>query len=209
MTQVLSWSRSQLAYQMNGRSMPQSVIKAAADSVSNEARATIRVLSDRLQSGVLSLDEWYGGMQEATKLLHASETALARGGWDNMRPSDWERASGKVLEQWEGVEGKFPGLRSFAEDIEKGRYGQNAEMTGLNQRAQMYSDAGHASYENERTFLHEENGFATATRIRGDADSCPTCLEEDGVDRPINEVVEIGNSECGSKCRCVIIYSRD
>lgn len=209
MTQFASWDRSKLAYVLDGRGVPQIGVKASAEAVVAEARAQIRVLTDRLQGGQISLSEWYEQMQAATKAMHGAEIALARGGWDNMRPSDWERASQSVLNQWEGVEGKFPGLRSFAEDAARGRYGQGLESGAMNVRAQMYAEAGRAAYENERTAVHQESGYRYATRLAGAVDHCPTCQAENDVKREIDEVVEIGDSECGPNCHCVLIYSRD
>jgi hypothetical protein len=209
MTKVIIWNRVDLSYLMNGRPLPQVLVKAAADMACGEIRGRIRVLSDRLQGGAITLDEWYAAMQENTKFLHAAEIALARGGWGEMRERDWQRASEKALEQWEGVPGKFPGLRAFAEDISKGRYGSDVSRPSFNIRAQMYADAGHGTYENERTMIHQESGYNYATRVAGAVDHCPTCLAEDDKKRPIEDVVEIGASECGSRCRCAIIYSRD
>jgi hypothetical protein len=181
-------------------------VNGASDAVAREANAGIRVLADRLQRGEIDAAEFYSQMQHEVKMLHLGQAALARGGIDAMRPEDLKRVENIIERQFGGVEGKFPGLRAFAEDIAGGRYGNAGELSeGVLNRAGMYADAGRGTYENERVALARENGHDEAHRIAGAADNCPTCARENGVWKPIDEVVPIGDSECGARCFCVIV----
>lgn len=214
-----TFNRAAMSYAVNGRAVPPALAKAGAEAVVQRARFVISDLSLKLQQGLISTEEWYAGMKEATKLAHMGNAALARGGFDNMTAADWRKVEGKVFDQWAGVEGKYPGLRRFAEDIERGRYGRAVPATAdtaaqlmsgnMTQRAGQYATSTRATYENTRTEMHQERGYVYATRIKGDVDSCPTCIAEADVRRPIDEVVPIGDSECGARCWCVIVYDRD
>jgi hypothetical protein len=214
-----TYNRQELRYLVNGRAVPPAIAKAGAEAVVTQARFAISDLTIKLQQGLIGADEWYAGMKEATKLAHMAQAALARGGFDNMSPADWRKVEGKIYNQWAGVPGKYPGLRRFAEDVERGRYGRAVAATGstpaqqmsgtLPQRAGMYAESTRGTYENTRTEMHQERGFRYATRIKAAVDSCPTCIEEADKKVPIDEVVPISDSECGSRCNCVIIYDRD
>jgi len=192
-----------------GAVVPDATIKACAESVIAESRFVISDLSLKLQQGAISLDDWYAGMKAATKDLHTANAALARGGWDEMRLRDYARVENIVADQWNGVEGKFPGMRAFAEDVKAGRYGDTLEKNGFLNRAGQYADAGRATYENERVELAKERGHLFGKRILAALDHCPTCLAEGGVVRPIDEIVAIGDSECGARCGCVVVSSSE
>jgi len=185
--------------------------KAASDAVLKESRFRIQDVALRRQQGAITTQEFYAAMQHETKLTVAAQMADARGGWGGMQAADWQRAEQLILEQWEGVEGKFPGLRAFVEDTVGGRYNLGADGSTLRQaflnRAALYADSGRAVYENERTFMHREEGFTLAKRLLAASDHCPGCVEaasEDWV--PIDEVLEIGSADCGVNCNCVIIF---
>lgn len=210
------WDESAQTYRVNGVAVTNRVLGGAADAVVQELKARISGVSDALQLGDITLNEWYTEMQRLTKMLVGAETALARGGWDGMTPRAWDRAADVALEQWEGVEGKYPGLRKFAEDIQKGRYTDKTtgELTsGVLNRANMYGDVGHGVYVNARTDSHIDKGYEYAERELANADHCPDCLEWAEMGKiPIEEMRDsyaIGDSVCGSNCHCDIFYYMD
>lgn len=208
------WSRSQMKFfYPNGNAISPDALKGAAHAATVESKIRIQEISSRLEQNIITVPEWYQEMKVATKVLHASEHALANGGITQVK--DWSRAEETIHQQWVGRKASkkkkaFPGLRAFASDVASGRYGTPGEnlRQAVLTRASMYADAGNASYENERIAVHMDEGFREACRIKGDVDSCPTCIAEDGIWRPADEVVEIGDSECGSRCHCTIIFRR-
>ena len=209
-----TYSRSELRFYLRGKAIDPALQKAGAEALIKTARFNISDISLKLQQGKIDTAEWYAAMKEQTKLLHMGQAALARGGFENMSAADWKKVEPKIFDQWAGVEGKFPGLRRFAEDVERGRYGRadgvGQVMNGVvTQRSGMYADSSRATYENTRTEAHTEAGYAFGTRVKGAVDSCPTCINENGVKRPIADVVEIGDSECGAaRCHCILLHSR-
>lgn len=207
------WDELNKSYRVNGQLVTNRVLGGAADAVVREIQARISTISDSLQLGKITLNEWYTQMQQYTKMLAGAESALAKGGWDNMSPKDWQRASEVALQQWEGVEDQFPGLRRFAEDIQNGRYTDKTtgELTsGVLHRANMYSDAGHGIYINARTRDHIESGYVAAERELANIDHCPDCLEWSEMGKisieDMEDMYAIGMSVCGSNCHCDIFY---
>lgn len=212
MPETITWDAAKLAYKLNGAVLNKNVVLGAADSVIVELQARISRLADQLREGAITVDEWYQQMQVYTKMLSGAETALARGGWDQMRQKDWDRAGEIALEQWEGKPGKFPGLRKFSEDIVDGRYGEGILSDAFANRANMYADIGHALYVNARMENHIEQKYVLASRELGAADHCPDCVEWAALGKiPIEEMQEnypMGASVCGSFCRCDIFFYR-
>lgn len=197
---ALAWSRARLAFLINGRAAPPAVSKAAAELVIQNAGADVARLSEALQNGELTLAEWERGMREAVKRMHGANAALARGGWGQMRPADWERVGEKVKFHLEY-------LRGMAVRVQKGVYGPAAQSPAFNAHAQQYVNAARATYENERLAVHREGGFTEARRVLAASHHCRTCEEaaaEGWV--PIGEVLPIGDAECRANCQCVIIY---
>ncbi len=212
MADVVTWDATKLAYRVNGAVLDKNVVLGGADSVIVEVQARISRLADQLREGKITLDEWYQSMQFNTKMLAGAETALARGGWEQMRPQDWDRASDVALEQWEGKPGKFPGLRRFSEDVLNGRYGKGILSDGFANRANMYADIGHAIYVNARMANHIEEQYTLASRELGFSDHCPDCVAWADLGKiPIEDMeasYPMGSSVCGSFCRCDIFFYR-
>lgn len=210
MTNIIAWSRSKFQYLINGRLLGLKYVTASADAVRQELLGRISVVATRTQNGEISLDESYAEMQRLTKLLVVTQKALARGGWDNMRPSDYKQASADVLELWEGRAGDnyFHGLRRIYEDAHRGFFGPDLRQRGFNATIQKFANAAHSLYENERLAMHAEMDFVEAERVLAASDHCPTCLREGGKRRKIKDVVKISDSECRFFCRCTMIFFR-
>ena len=206
-----TWLPQTMGYRVDGRAVSELRQKGATEAIVSQSNAQIRVIADRLQRGEIDVSEFYAAMQRETKTLQMASAALARGGVENMRPADWNRVENVIAEQWSGGE-KFAGLRAFAEDIARGRYGQNAGELGdaVLSRAGLYAQAGRATYENERVELARENGNTLARRVLGAADSCVDCVSWASDEwRPIEEVEPIASSVCGARCHCVIVTRRE
>ena len=192
------WARNQIAYLFQGRRVKREVLRAAAELVVQNAAADVGRVTERLANGAASLGEWEREMQDALKRLHMAQTALARGGWQQMAPANW-RAAEKALRF------HYPYLRGFAQDIASGRVPLQSPQ--LLSRAQQYVMAGRATYENERLALHTERGFAEAKRVLAATHHCGVCEEWAAKGwMPINEMLPIGDAQCRVNCNCVIVY---
>lgn len=211
MPQTVTWSPRDLAYKLNGRQMRAQLPQGAADAVAQEAKARLGIIATRIQAGEITLRQGKAEAKYLSKIMVMAEKALARGGWDQMRPADWKAAEKDVLELWEGRGGKYPdgGIVKVFDDAARGYFGPQLDRGNFNYWMQRPANQGHAIYNNERTALHKETGFVYATRLMSAVDNCPTCIAEDDKKVLIDDVVPIGQSECRDSCRCEIIYSRD
>jgi hypothetical protein len=75
-------------------------------------------------------------------------------------------------------------------------------------RISQYAGATYGTYQEARRSSHAEAGKDEARRVLDEgAEHCADCLilaERDWV--PIDELVPIGESECGANCRCDVEY---
>lgn len=210
MASLIQWSTKELVYLVRKQALPAVVPKAAANVAVLEARVQMNRVTELLRVGKMDVGPWYDLMTANQKNLYISNFALARGGFGNLQPQDLKWIEGRLLQQIDGVPGKFPGLRAFAEDIADGRYGGAAPLKpAVLTRASAYAESGRCVYENARVLVHQEGGYQFATRYAAKIEHCPTCEAEDGVKRPIDEVVQIGDSECNVNCHCIIEFSYD
>lgn len=156
-----------------------------------------KALAKALRGRSLSVADWELAMRRHIKNVHLNAIALERGGWANMRPSDYGRA-GQIIREQYGY------LHKFANEIAAG----NQRLDGtLSQRARLYSQAGRNTWYKS----HEANMTAKATHqqsVRGKRDSCWQCIELDG------KVFKIGDPSfplpgrrvCNHNCGCHLRY---
>jgi hypothetical protein len=199
-----SWSRLLSTYITEaGTPVPQLEVSAVAEAVAAQARANIGVLSDRLQAGQISAEEFRTGMQAAIKAGNGAEMVLARGGMDEIRPADWVRLADRNAAQFEYLEGHL-------ERITSGAYGPSLQSSAFNVHSQAYGDSMRAAYHSERLELHREQGFDECKRLlAGGVNHCDECLGLAGDGwMPIDEMKEIGDCQCFQNCQCSIVYRR-
>ncbi len=198
---AFKWLRTKLQYALNGQPVAPHVPKAAAEMLVAQSRANINRDALRLQQGQINAAEFGDAMKGHIKSLHIAQTALSRGGWEQMRPADYEGISATI-------EAQFKYLQGFASDIESGRYGRGDELAqGVLSRAALYSESGRATYENEYKTANAEAGRTEAKRILASVKNCDGCIEEADKDwQPIDEIADIGSLDCKSACHCILIF---
>jgi hypothetical protein len=199
-----SWSRLLSTYITEaGTPVPQLEVSAVAEAVAAQARANIGVLSDRLQAGQISAEEFRTGMQAAIKAGNGAEMVLARGGMDEIRPADWVRLADRNAAQFEYLEGHL-------ERITSGAYGPSLQSSAFNVHSQAYGDSMRIAYVAERKELHREQGYTRVKRLlSGGADHCDECVElaaQGFVD--VEDSVDLGDCQCGQNCQCSEIFAR-
>jgi len=83
----------------------------------------------------------------------------------------------------------------------------------IQNRAEMYTDATYATYENSVVERERDEGGAgiLGRRILEEGgNSCEDCIAASGDEFvPLDELPEIGDSECQSRCRCEYEFSTD
>lgn len=182
-----------------GRFVSSSAVRDALENVMDDAALTMNGLSQQLLDGTISLSDWQTGMMEQIKITHTAAGASANGGWAQMTPSDWGAVGRDIRDQYDY-------LRNFASQIASGEQPLDGRVLV---RSDMYGDAGRATYEDIRRRGMIAQGYIEGRRVLGQADHCDDCLEyaNDGW-MPAEDVPEIGNSQCLTRCACNIEYRR-
>jgi len=197
---AIGWARGKLAFIVNGRAAPPQVPKAAAELVVQNAGADVARLAEALQNGELTLAQWESGMAQAVKRMHGAQSAIARGGWGQMDGAAWGKAS-------KSAEFHLEYLRGFAERVQQGKYGPDAQSPAFNAHSQQYVSASRASYENTRLDVHKEAGLTEARRVLAAAHHCDECIAADADGWvSIDDVLPVGDQTCRSNCNCILLY---
>lgn len=183
-----------------GRFVPQSEIRNALENLIDQSGLNMNALTQSLQDGKISLADWQTGMMREIKLTHTASAALANGGWGQMTQADWG-ATGQLIRE------QYNYLRNFAKEIANGTQPFDGRMFV---RADMYADASNGTYWEIDKRSHLADGYDIGRRVlEPGADHCDDCVEyaSEGW-MPIDEIPEIGNSQCMTRCRCEIEYRR-
>lgn len=181
-----------------GRMVSRDDVREGLENLIDESGVNMNTLTQSLAEGKISLADWQAGMMREIKLTHTASAALANGGWAQMTQSDWG-ATGQLIRE------QYNYLRNFAKDIADGTQPLDGRMLV---RADMYADAGNGTYWEIDKRSHLADGYDLGRRVlEPGIDHCEDCEEyaSEGW-MPIDEIPEIGNSQCTTRCRCEIEY---
>lgn len=170
------------------------------ESVMDVSALRMNALTQSLTDSAISLADWQTGMMEQIKITHTASAALANGGWDNMTQSDWGATGQLIREQYDY-------LRNYAKEIADGT--QPLDGRAL-VRSDLYADAANGTYWEMDKRAMIVDGYDEGRRVlEPGASHCDDCEEyaSDGW-MPIEDIPEIGNSQCMTRCRCEIEYRR-
>ena len=181
-----------------GRFVASSTVRRELDRYLDAADPA-KALAEALRGRAVSLADWELGMRRHVKNVTINAISLERGGYANVRPSDWGRAGAIVREQ-------YAYLKGFAADIASGK--QKLDGT-LGVRAKLYTQAGRESfYRSKHTNLAA--GVDMVGSVRNARDSCSECISLDGkwfrVGDPAYKLP--GQRICTKNCRCSEEYGR-
>ena len=183
-----------------GRFVSSSVVRDELELAMQSSKDSMKLISQQLIDGNLSLPEWQLQMMDNIKLAHLNAAMSANGGWAQMSQSDWGFTGAKIKEQY-----KF--LNNYANQIYTGEQSLNGQILV---RSNMYGDAARSTFEAMRLrYQLFENNMTEERRVLGQADHCPGCLEQAALGwQPIGELDEIGEEECLTNCHCTKQYRR-
>ena len=124
----------------NGRFVSRETVKAAGESVVQQAGRDIEAVSLRFQRGEISHAQWDSEMRQNIRRLHVTQQSLACGGWENMTPKQRGRVGQLIREQYKYLNG-------MGQRIQSGHYGDDLSKNGFMNHATMYSKAGRFTFE--------------------------------------------------------------
>jgi len=215
--QSISFQPPTLEFIQGGKPVKPHVVKAAANAAVNKARGELQLTTQRLAQEAarnrgFTVDQvraWEREAKQATKDLIGASEALARGGFDRMKPAHWEAAAARC-------EQPFAAIERIAQRAISGVYGAELESGHFSLHISQVAAAGRSSYENARLDnATEELGHDEFKRLLGDSDSCTSargrlgCIEAAEMDWCTrDEFIEIGGCTCHDGCNCGAISRR-
>lgn len=199
LTPDYDWNTGARRY-VNARSrrfVPASEIRGAVDIAIRRSQGRTRSIAEMLVGGDISVAEWQRQMSVEVNLIHLLNGAAANGGWAQLTAEDVDRIAERIERQYEY-------LSNFAKQVVSR---EQPLGPGLVQRAMMYSDAGRATYEEERRRLEEAAGMTEERNILGPADHCPGCLDATRAGWvAVGTLTPVGSRTCLTSCHCTMEY---
>lgn len=186
------WNARAGRYTLGGRFVRQAAIRRALDEALVSTAARARILAAALSKNSISLIEWERQMRALVKDAHLYSGALARGGWAQMRPSDYGRLGAEIKKE-------YTYLNRFASELSTG-YALDGRFRA---RVDMYVQAGRKSYYDLHDAMQEERGMTEERNILSPVDSCSECpaLTELGWVE-LGTLPQIGTRQCLRNCKC-------
>ncbi len=181
----------------SGRFIANSEINTAVDRVIVSASDNIVTLTDRFQSGAITLDQWQAGMVAELKPLHLGAAMIGRGGQAQMTFGDWGWTGQRLRTQ-------YGYLRNFAQQIATGAWPMDGRLAA---RAAMYAEAARATHREMIRRVGMMQGRQRERNLLGAAENhCPDCPELSSYGWvPIGTLPPVGGRSCRSRCRCTIV----
>lgn len=183
-----------------GKIVSRAVVADGLEAMMDASAVNMNALTQSLIDGQISLASWQSGMMTEIKNAHVASAALANGGWQNMTQADWGATGQLIREQYDF-------LRNYAKEIADGTQALDGRALV---RSDLYADAANGTYWEIDKRSHLQDGFDEGRRVlEPGADHCEDCEEyaSEGW-MPIDDIPEIGNSQCTTRCRCEIEYRR-
>ena len=194
------WNGSRYYDLETGKFVSSASVHDALETVMDASAIRMNNLTQSLIDGEISLASWQSSMMEQIKITHISSAALSQGGWAQMTQSDWS-TTGQLIRQ------QYDYLRNYAADIASGEQALDGRALV---RSDLYADAANGTFWEMDKRGHLADGYDEGRRVlEPGADHCDDCEEyaSEGW-MPIDEIPEIGNSQCMTRCRCEIEYRR-
>ena len=184
-----------------GKIVSRTAINEGLEAVMDASAINMNALTQSLIDGNISLASWQSGMMTEIKVTHTASAALANGGWAQMTPSDWGATGQLIREQYDY-------LRNYAKEIANGTQALDGRALV---RSDLYADAANGTYWEMSKRSFSQDGYDEGRRVlEPGADHCEDCEEyaSEGW-MPIDDIPEIGNSQCLTRCRCEIEFRRN
>jgi hypothetical protein len=184
----------------NGRFLGQSAVEALVDGRINKLGTLLRRLTNMLDSGDITLDQWQRSVREALKLAHTQAAIIGNGGRDTMQASDWGRIGQRLRAEYRYLEG-------FARDLLAGSISTPMALS----RVGLYAAALRGTYWQGVEIRQQKQGYSMMRRILdAQAAHCGDCImySQKGV-VPIGSLPLPGQRcACRSNCKCRLQYYR-
>ena len=198
---IYSKTTGNYRYKSTGNAVPPSRVNGWIDKAADRLKQNLGRIAEDHRAGRINLAEWVIQTGEELRNAHRAVTMIAVGGKQNMTQSDWGFVGATIRRELQY-------LNNFANTIEN-RPPSTQLTEAFVSRAKSYSAAIYETYEKarRRRIQRETQADFEENVLEPGAEHCSGCLSAtaQGV-VPIGTLTEIGDRECGSKCRCRIRY---
>lgn len=188
----LDWDARVARYRASSRVLTPAEAKGTLRLAISRGELRARAVSEKLIGRRISLADWHTEMGRVVKSSQLNAVSAARGGWAQMGPADYARASNAIRKQNRYLDRRAAAIASGEQPLDG----------TLTRRAAMYPRAALATYENDRRAMlnercDEERRVATAS------ESCSGCLTAAAAGwQKTGLLPAIGSAECLSACLC-------
>lgn len=177
----------------SGKFVSPQTVRAGIDAIIRASEARIVTLTDQFRTRAINLGQWEQGMRGELRALHVAAAISAKGGRDEMAPSDWGAVGAKLKRQYQY-------LAKRATLIGSGKQLPDGSLTN---RARMYAKAALPTYLATRGDELTLRGFTEIRSIVHARESCAGCLAQQAKGfQPESVYIPIGARDCLTSCAC-------
>ena len=197
----------------SGQVLTPTELRRAVELVISGAKGEAHTLVNRLHGGELTLDQWSAAMMMLVEALHRATAAAASAGIPALADAtrtDLEATLARERMYVQGFRNEIGATLAGVGATALGMTLVSGMTGGWQSRAASYMDAALMTYERNRYRAHLFMGYTEAQRVtHPTADHCPGCMEEAEKGWvPIEDLVLLGDEECGQWCYCTVEYRR-
>jgi hypothetical protein len=182
----------------SGQYLSAKTVRSAVDTVIDAQTVKMRSLAQSLVNREIALSDWQMQSAALLKALHVALGLAANGGLANTSNADLGYIASRIKEQY-----KY--LNKMALQIRKGEQPLDGTLVA---RAELYTQAGRALYENVVGRAAVNSGATEERSVLGPADHCQDCVGEAAKGwQPIGSLIPIGERQCLANCHCTMQYA--
>jgi len=183
-----------------GRFLSQASVEKLVDGRIDKLESSLKRITNMLNSGNITLDQWEGSIREAIKGAHIQAAIVGHGGKGNMGSNEYGRIGQRLRSE-------YAYLQRFALDLLEQRVSPAMALA----RIGLYARSVRSTYWEGTAIRQQDQGYSLIKRVLdAQAQHCQSC-----VDYAARGIVPIGTvpmpgirCECRSRCRCSVLFFR-
>lgn len=194
---AFTFDKQKRLYFKDGRPVKAEVLRSWVSEVMERTRGEMESVTKQFLEGSINRAAWTLEMKGLVGRSHSALWMLAQGGRNAMDESAWGSVGQRIKVQLGNH------LRGFERDFANDRIASDEQAIA---RARLYANPLHQTYQAAVLAREKASGASKVLRVLGSPATghCGDCPDLAG-EYDIDDVPEIGASECGPACNCEII----
>jgi hypothetical protein len=182
-------------FYVDGKSVSITTVRDYISRIERRIGNRILKLTDDLEAGRITLDEWRDGFTRNITSMHILTGALALGSI---------AAAARNADIQKRIDDELKYANNFAKQIKNNDAGSYDRIRA---RAKSYTLAAVITFGIFQHLARKLMGVQTeCRRVRRASESCSGCIAWSYRWMPIAQMPPIGSLDCGSRCRCYLEY---